>query len=167
MEVLDWGDRLDWKVDTKVEKWHDQGNYLAGDPPDEVFEDKGNLLLNAGITRMINLLTGAGGTAFNAANSRIGVGNSTTAAAAGQTDLQGGSKYFKLVDSATPSGQTVTWVATFASGDANFAWEEWGIDNGSTSGSTVTAPLLNRKVAAMGTKGSGSTWTLTVTITIS
>lgn len=167
MEVLDWGDRLDWKVDTTVQKWHDSADFEAGADPDEVFEDKGNLLLNAGITRMINLLTGAGGTAFNAANSRIGVGNSTTAAAAGQTDLQGASKYFKLVDSATPSGQTVTWVATFASGDANFAWEEWGIDNGSTSGSTVTAPLLNRKVAAMGTKGSGSTWTLTVTITIS
>jgi hypothetical protein len=167
MEVLDWGDRLDWKVDTVIEKWHDTADFEAGSEPDEVLEDRGNLLLNAGITRLINLLTGAGGTAYNAANSRIGVGNSTTAAAAGQTDLQGASKYFKLVDSVTPSGQTITWVATFGSSDGNFAWEEWGVDNGTASGATVTAPLLNRKVSAMGTKGSGSTWTITVTITIS
>jgi hypothetical protein len=167
MDVQEWGDRLDWKVDTTVRKWHDSADHDAGAEPDEVLELHGNLLLNAGITRLINLLTGAGGTAFNAANSRIGVGNSTTAASAAQTDLQGASKYFKLVDSVSPSGQTVTWVATFGSSDANFAWGEWGVDNGSTSGATVTAPLLNRKVAAMGTKVSGSTWTLTVTITIS
>jgi hypothetical protein len=167
MEVLDWGDRLDWKVDAQVQKWHDSSDHEAGLAPDEVLEMQGNLLLNAGITRLVNLLTGAGGTAYNAANSRIGVGNSTTAASAGQTDLQGASKYFKLVDSVTPSGQTVTWVATFGSSDANFAWEEWGVDNGSSSGATVTAPLLNRKVTSMGTKSSGSTWTLTVTVTIS
>jgi hypothetical protein len=42
--------------------------------------------------------------------------------------------------------------------DANQAWNEWGIDN--------TTRLLNRKVAANGTKASGQTWQFTVTVTI-
>lgn len=168
MEVLDWGDRLDWKVDTTVRKWHDSASFEAGAEPDEVVEDHGNLLLNAGITRLCSLLVGAGGTAFNAANSRIGVGDSSTAAAAGQTDLQAATnKYYRLVDSVTPSAQTITWVATYATGLAEFAWNEWGIDNGTASNTTGVAPMLNRKVASMGTKTAGSTWTLTVTITIS
>lgn len=163
MDVIE---RLNWKAHAKVEKWHrseDYGLLL----PDETIELDGNMLLNAGITRLGSLLTGGGGTAFNTANSRLGVGNGTAAAAAGQTDLQGASKFFKLCSSASWSAQTGTWVATFASADANFAWEEWGIDNGTIDGATVTAPLLNRKVGALGTKASGSTWQLTATITIS
>jgi hypothetical protein len=65
------------------------------------------------------------------------------------------------------SGNVVTFTAAFGSGVANFAWEEWGIDNGTTDGTTVVAPLLNRRVEAMGTKASGSTWTVTATITVS
>lgn len=156
-----------WTVRTQIDKWEREEDLLAGLPPDEVYENEGNLLLNAGITRAINLITGAGGTAYNAANSRIGVGNSTTAASASQTDLQGASKYYMLVTSVTPSSQTITWVATFASADGNFAWEEWGIDNGSSSSASAVAPMLNRKVQSMGTKASGAAWTLTVAITIS
>lgn len=158
------GEKLHWNVETVLQKWDRAEDYEAGRIPDSVEKFDGNLLLNAGIARLGSLLTGAGGTAFNAANSRIGVGNSGTAASAGQTDLQGASKHFQLVDSAVWSAQTGTWVATFASGDANFAWEEWGIDNGTVSGSTVTSPLLNRKAVSMGTKASGAVWVLTVTI---
>lgn len=167
MEVLDWGDRLDWKVEAQVSKWARSEDHDAGLEPDEVLDVSGNLLLNAGITRLVNLAVGAGGTAYNAANSRIGVGNSTSAASAAQTDLQGGSKYFQLVTSAVASAQTITWVAAFGTADGNFAWEEWGVDNGASSSATVVTPLLNRRVAAMGTKVSGSTWTLTVTVTLS
>lgn len=158
---------LHWRPVVTLEKWDRTEDFEAGLAPDSVETHEGNLLLNAGITRLGSLLVGAGGTAFNTANSRIGVGNSTTAAAAGQTDLQGASKFFKLCSSASWSAQTGTWVATFGSSDANFAWEEWGIDNGTADSSTVTAPLLNRKVAAMGTKGSGSTWQMTVTLVVS
>lgn len=160
-------DKFNWNVEATVRRWDRSEDHDAGLTPDSQDTYKGNLLLNNGIARLGSLLVGAGGTAYNAANSRIGVGDSTTAASAAQTDLQGASKYFKLVDSAGWSAQTGTWVATFGSSDANFAWEEWGIDNGSSSGSTVTTPLLNRKVTSMGTKASGSTWTLTVTITVS
>lgn len=160
-----------WKVLAHIDKWNDGESYEAGLPPDEVWEEEDNLLLNAGIHRLEDLLIGAGGTAFNAANSRIGVGNSATAAAATQTDLQAaagaGNRQFKLVSSGpTRATQTITWVATFASGEANFVWEEWGIDNGTGDGTTVVAPMLNRKVASMGTKGAGATWTFTVTLTI-
>jgi hypothetical protein len=160
-------EQFNWSPVATLERWDDTADFEAGREPDSVDVYEGNLLLNAGITRLGSLLVGGGGTAFNAANSRIGVGNSTTAASAAQTDLQGASKFFKLCSSASWSAQTGTWVATFGSSDANFAWEEWGIDNGTADSSTVTAPLLNRKVVAMGTKGSGSTWQLTVTITVS
>lgn len=166
--MSDHVEHLNWHVDVELAKWARSEDHDAGLDPDTVEHFEHNLLLNAGITRMLNLLVGAGGTAFNAANTRIGVGNSTTAAAASQTDLQGASKYFKLVDSApSVSAQTATFVATFGTAVANFAWEEFGIDNGTADGTTVTAPMLNRRVVAMGTKGAGATWTLTVTITVS
>jgi hypothetical protein len=166
---MEQSDKANWGIQVEVAKWADSDAFDAGVAPDTVEVFERNLLLNAGIARLLSLLTGAGGTAFNAANSRIGVGNGTAAAAATQTDLQGASKFFKVMDATFPStaGQTTTWRSTFASAEANFAWEEWGIDNGTTDGATVTAPLLNRRAVAMGTKASGSTWQLTVTLTIS
>lgn len=144
----------------------------AGVKPDDCFEDEGNILLTAGITRLLNLLTVAGGQGYNAANARIGAGNGTTAVVIGNTDLSAAAgaanRYFQLVSGAPGvATNVVTFVSTFATGDGNFAWEEWGIDAGSSSGTTVTAPLLNRKVVAMGTKASGASWTITSTITIS
>lgn len=133
-----------------------------------------NLLMNAGINRMIALLIGAGGQAFTNTFTRLGVGDGTAAAAATQTDLQGVNKYFKAADAGYPHGttaQTLTMQSTYDTNTANFAWNEWGIDQGgagtSTSGTAVGAPLLNRKVptTSLGTKSSG-TWVLTVTIVI-
>jgi hypothetical protein len=161
-----------WLVDITVDKWHDSADYEAGLPANDRFESKNNVLLNAGITRMLNLLIGSGATAFNAANSRIGVGDNSTALAESATNTTlGGTlstgQYYKLSTSApSVTNQTVTFVAAFGSGVANFAWQEWCIDNGTADGTTSTAPLLNRKVVSMGTKASGSTWTLTVNITI-
>lgn len=162
-------DHLNWHVDVRVDKWHKTEDYEAGKPPDDFTTSKGNGLCNAGITRLINLLTGAGGQAFDVTHSRILVGDSATAFAASQTDMQAASnRYYKLVTSVTPAAQTITWVAAFGSAQANFAWAEWGIDAGTAdSATTVTAPLLNRKVESLGTKASGATWTFTVAITIS
>lgn len=152
-----------------IQKWDREEDKLAGKEPDRVDVIDGNVLLNAGITRMCNLIVGAGGTAFNATNCRIGVGDSSTAATASQTDLQAASnKQWVLVDSApSVSGQTMTFVGTFTSALANFAWNEFAIDNGTTNGTTVTAPCLDRKVASMGTKASGASWTLSIQITLS
>lgn len=158
-----------WEAQATVHKWDRSEDYDAGLPFNEELDAGNNILLNAGITRLLNLLTGAGGTAFNATNSRIGVGDSTTAAVASQTDLQAvTNKWYQLVTGAPGvSAQTVTFIAAFGTADGNFAWQEWGIDNGLSSTAVATAPMLNRKVVSMGTKSSGSTWTLTVTITIS
>ena len=115
---------------------------------------------------MLDLLIGAGGTAFTNGNSFIGVGDSTTAAAADQDALQASSnKSFKAMESGYPSvaAQTVTFRSIWASGDGNFAWNEWTISNSNSDSGTN----LNRKVAALGTKAAGSSWTLTVTITVS
>jgi hypothetical protein len=149
----------------------------VGDP-EEIIEIQGNLLLNAGIQRMEdNLIAVPASTAvFDNTHSRIGVGNSTTAEAATQTDLQAAAgssnRQFKLQNASFPvrpgsnGNQSVDWRSDFTSGEANFAWQEWGIDNGTANSTTVSAPMLNRKVQSLGTKTTG-TWTMTGTITIS
>lgn len=161
-------DTARWVPKVTLRKWNVTESYQLGCLPDSVEEFEGNLLLNAGLARLLDLLIGAGGQALDSTHCRIGVGDSTTAASASQTDLQAATnKYFKLCSTVSRSSQTVTVVASFGSSQANFAWEEWGIDFGTADGTTVTAPLLNRKATSMGTKASGSTWQLTVTITIS
>lgn len=150
---------------------------------DETVESDGNLLTRLGLARIGNLLigaTGAASQALNATHCRIGVGNSSTAAATTDTDLAAasgsGNRQFKLVDSVAQgtganSGVT-TVIATFASGQANFAWAEWGIDGGTADGTTVTSEtastpgLINRKVASLLTKTSSVVAVFTVTITI-
>lgn len=141
--------------------------------PYEIVEVEGNLLTTAGLTRLTALLTASGGTqALTNTSARIGVGDSSTAEAVGQTDLQAASnKYWKVMDATYPqtSAGQVTLKSSFATGDANYTWAEWAVDIGTptvTSGSTVNACMLNRKVAALGTKATG-TWALTVTITFS
>jgi general stress protein CsbA len=137
----------------------------------ELLRVKGNLLTTAGLTRVVSLINAGGTQALISTSGRIGVGDSSTAAAVGQTDLQAATnKYWMTLTSCTVSGAVLTAVASFASGVANYAWAEWGIDIGAPTviaGTTVNACLLNRKVDAMGTKASGSVWTATATITLS
>jgi hypothetical protein len=165
-----------WGVETIVEKY--DGDYTAeeiqrlGIKPVEVVRSTGNLLMNAGAQRLIDQLIGATTLPFDNTHARLGVGNSSTAAVATHTDLQAaagaGNRQFKMVDATFPSraSQTVTFKATFAAGEAQFAWLEWCIDRGTADGTTVTAPMFNRKVpvGGLGTKGAVS-WALTVTIT--
>ena len=155
-------DRANWHAEWTIEKYH--GEVL----PENLYAVEnidGNLLLNAGVTLLLNLLIGAGGTAYNNANAYIGVGESTTAAAATQTGLQGSTTTFKAMDSGYPSAtnQTVTFRATFGSADANIAWNEFTIVNASSDSGTN----LNRKVESHGTKASGDSWVISATITVS
>lgn len=141
--------------------------------PYDASEFVGNLITNAGWTRLMNLLTNQGSTqALDATHARIGVGNGTTPAEAyADTDLAASAgstnRWFQLVSGAGTLGtRTLAFAATFASADGNFAWNEAGLDFGTASGNTVTAPLLNHKVGiAQGTKASGQTWTATATLT--
>ena len=109
-------------------------------------------------------LVGEAFTAFNNANARIGVGDSSTAFAAGQADLQAtANKLRKAMDATYPQRATnvLTFRATFGTAEANFAWNEWGVFNAAAAGQ-----MLNRKVEALGTKTSAQTWQLTVDLTL-
>lgn len=162
------------KIHARVDKYRDQATLERGDSPYQVNEVVHNLLVNAGIQRLEDLLIAAGGQGFDSTHSRIGVGDDSTAAAASQTDLQAGAgathRQFKLVSSGpTRSSQTITWVITVAAGEGNFVagWQEWCIDPGTADGTTVTSPMLNRKVASLGTKVLPAVWVFTVTLTFS
>lgn len=140
--------------------------------PYDVSEVVGNLVTNAGWTRLMNLLTNQGGTqALDATHARIGIGDGTTPAEAyADTDLAAAAgsthRWFQLVSGAGTLGtRTLTFGATFGGSDGNFSWNETGIDFGTASGNTVAAPLFNHKVGiAQGTKASGQTWTATATL---
>lgn len=144
-----------------------------------------NGALNAGITAMWNIVFGnssaantgaspAGANAiYNNAQARIGVGDSSAAFAATQTDLQAATnKFLQVMDATFPSvsNQTISFRITVAGANANFAWNEFVVDNCGGSNSTSTTrsggATLNRAVNAQGTKTSGQTWVPTISITL-
>lgn len=194
------GDNFGWKINATVDKFYawqeaeailiaeaegrtDIGNILKErfEPYERVSVD-GNLLVRQGLRRLMDRLVGtASNQALDATHCRIGTGNSNTAAAATDTDLNAAAgssnRQFQLVDSAPTVGTgassgVCTFVATFGTGVGNYAWQEWGIDGGTASGTTVTSEgnttpgLINHKVTSLGTKTSAASWVFTVTITI-
>lgn len=127
----------------------------------------GNLCLNSGIQGFEKMLAGLNSppNAWSNTYAYLGVGDSTTAAAATQTDLQASTNYTYVAMSASYpslSSQTLSWQASFGSSSANYAWNEFVISNASSKGSGV---CLNRLVSSQGTKTSGQTWVLTISIT--
>jgi hypothetical protein len=121
-------------------------------------------LTNAGRDLIAADIIGETVTEFTNANAHIGVGDSSTAFAAAQTDLQAATnKMRKAMDATYPTRATnvLTFRSTFATGDANWAWNEWGVFNASSAGT-----MLNRKVESLGTKASTQSWQFTVTLTV-
>jgi hypothetical protein len=184
---------LQWNVVWSIHKFDDPFGDIAAalqaGAPVEDFESalleapivqEGNLLMYGGASCLWETLIGNGTstadqtlTYFSNARAAIGVGDSTTAAAATQTDLQASSnKLRKAMDATYPShsdgttsgAASISFRSTFGTSDANFAWQEWGVFNSATA---ATGRMLNRKVESNGTKASGSTWTFTVTLTLS
>lgn len=162
---MDVSEKLSYKTKWVIRRYADDENYKR-DNPYSVSEIDGNLLLNEGIAELWDIACGLGTpTAFSNANARLGVGDSSTAEAATQTDLQAATnKTYKAMETSYPSrsSQTVTWRSVFGTTDANYDWNEFCVDNGGTALKT-----LNRKVSAQGTKASGQTWTLDLSITLS
>jgi hypothetical protein len=145
--------------------------------PYDVTEVEGNILTIGGASVQWQTLIGNGTTTagqaltyYNNANAHIGVGaNSGTAAVDTQTDLQT-TPTRKAMDATYPlhtdttgtaGSKSITFRSTFATGDANIAWNEWGIFNASTGGR-----MLNRKVESLGTKTSAATRVLTITLSL-
>jgi len=162
-----------WKVKYQLEKRHEdigkcktpeeRLEFLANTIPYEVLKGEDNCLLNSGIDEMWDLIIGDSANHFANANATIGVGDSDTAAAAAQTDLQAASnKTYNGMEATFPSvaSQVISFKASFATGEANYVWNEWVIRQ------STSEICLNRKVDSLGTKVSG-TWTLEITITLS
>jgi len=148
--------------------------------PDEVVETEGNLLMYGGVSCLWQTLQGNGTstagqvlTYFTNTSAAIGVGDSTTAAVATQTDLQASTNKLRVgmnasypaqTDGTTSAANTIQFQSTFGTSQGNYVWNEQGIFNSSTA---ATGRMLNRVVNALGTKVSGTSWTVTGQITIS
>lgn len=146
----------------------------------QVLEVAGNLMMYGGASCNWQTLLGNGTatagqalTYFNNGNAAIGVGDSTTAAAATQNDLQASTNKLRVAmdatypqhtDGVTSGAASAVFRSSFGTSQANWAWQEWGVFNSSTA---ATGRMLNRKVESLGTKTSASTWTLTLTLSLS
>jgi hypothetical protein len=159
-----------WQCRFRLSKYREDIGAYRGDEarfhrrhrPYEVIEKEGNLLLNSGIDEMWDLITGDSSNHFDSTYARIGVGDSSTAAGASQTDLQAATnKTYKGMESGYPAStsQQATFKASFGESEANYAWNEWVVKQ------SASGKCLNRKVESLGTKTSG-TWTLEVTVTL-
>lgn len=152
----------------------------AGGDPFERLVREGNLLMYGGVSCLWQCLIGNGTatasqalTYFNNAQAGIGSGDSTTAAAATQTDLQAStnkirkamdSTYPQHTDATTSGAASIVYRSTFGTSDANWAWQEWGVFNSTTA---ATGRMLNRKVESLGTKTSAASWQFSVTLSLS
>ena len=121
-------------------------------------------LTNAARDLIAQALIGEAFTSFANANARIGVGDSSAAFGASQTDLQASTnKLRKAMEAASPTraGNALTFRSIFGTSEGNFAWNEWGVFNAASAGT-----MLNRIVASLGTKTSAQSWQFTVTVTV-
>lgn len=173
-------DKITWKTIWQLDKWKDPSKEverLSRDGltvedirvlhPDLLMETTrftGNVALNEGLQQLIDAICGISSpTLWDNTNARVGVGTSSIAADPTDTGLLG-TTAFASMDGGYPqrSAQTASWKGTFGDGTAEFAWEEFTVDNGA-----VGDVNLNRYVTSKGTKGSGETWVLTVEIAFS
>lgn len=151
----------------------------------EVVEKEGNLLTIGGASIQWQTLIGNGTataaqalTYYNNGNAYISVGDSTTAAADTQTELQAATNRTRVgmdatyplhTDSTGTAGsKSIAFRSTYGTAVANYAWQEWGIFNGAGTGGppTTGGRMLNRKVESLGTKTSAATWVLTITLSL-
>lgn len=159
-------DVIHYKSRWTICKYANEEDYKDGIMLEQPSIIEGNLLLNEGITEALKLIAGLTADAFSNANAYIGVGDSSTAAAASQTGLQAASnKTYKAMEASYPTvvNQTITFRSVFGSSDANYAWEEFTVVNANSD----TGDNLNRKCSSQGTKASGQTWTVDLAITLS
>ncbi len=132
-----------------------------------------NAVVNNGLTDIGTGLTTAGlATPYNNANAKIGVGDTATATTLADVDLKAAAnvanRYTMAMDATFPTVAlgVYTFRATWATGNGNFAWQEWVVSNAAGTGATALTRILNRAVASLGTKTSAQSWQFTATITL-
>lgn len=135
-----------------------------------------NVFLNNGTEYLWRRATGVGALdeLFDNSHSRIGVGDSNTAATRDQATqgLLGTNKTYATMEAGYPTitagtsadGAKATFKGIFAGGVANHAHLEWVVDN--KSGGPAGTKTMNRKVQNFGTKESGDVWTYTFDLEI-
>ena len=116
-----------------------------------------NLVVNDGLNFIVSRMKDT----TQGVMSHMAVGSSTTAAAAGQTDLVSILGSREALDSTAVSANTVTFISSFSSGSGTGAVTEAGIFNASTSGD-----MLCRTVFAVVNKQATDSMTITWTITL-
>lgn len=125
-----------------------------------------NIFVNGGLAAAWNLITAQGGTAFSNANGFLGVGDSNTAPAVSQTDLQAATNKLRVAMNVgfpnAPVNGLEQWQSDFTGAQANYSWQEFAIFNAAAAGT-----MLNRSISNQGTKTSGQTWRLTYSFTLS
>lgn len=170
-------DPATWHCHITLKKF--RGDWTPEKEPFAVEHYDGNMLVYGGVSLLWQFALGNGVTTAGQAltflnNSRaaIGVGDSSTATAATQTDLQATTnKLRKAMDTGFPShtdgttstNNTLRFRSTFDTTEANFAWNEAGVFNSATA---ATGRMLNRKVQSMGTKTSTASWQITFDVSI-
>lgn len=139
-DIPKWaGERVLGGVFRALHYYHDPVTGLRDAEPYAVYEAR-NSIVNVGGVALLNLLIGAGGTAFNNANSWIGVGDSSAATTAGMTDLQATLAATIAIVSSTNASPIVLTTGT----------------HGLTAGQTITVSGHTVNTAANGT------WVITV-----
>ncbi len=117
-----------------------------------------NLVVSAGLTYICSRMADASAGVM----SHMALGSGTTAAAAGDTDLQSILGSREALDSTTASSNTITYVSSFEAGEGTGAVTEAGIFNAATSGTMlchVIFPVVNKQADDT----MSVTWTITLT----
>jgi hypothetical protein len=117
-----------------------------------------NLVVSAGLTYICSRMADASAGVM----SHMALGSGTTAAAAGDTDLESILGSREALDSTTASSNTITYVSSFEAGEGTGAVTEAGIFNAATSGTMlchVIFPVVNKQADDT----MSVTWTITLT----
>ncbi len=117
-----------------------------------------NLVVDAGLDFIASRMEGTTSNVM----SHMGLGSRTTAAAAGDTDLESLLGSREALDSTTVTDNVITYVSAFEAGDATGAVTEAGIFNASTAGT-----MLCRTVFDVVNKAADDTLQISWSITIS
>jgi hypothetical protein len=162
---------------------YDYERFFAENEPYEVLEHEVNTITNLGAQLLWRIFVGLGTSAapsatnraafLSSANAYIGIGNGTAPASATDTNLTGTNKFFKAMDSGYPQApsfdptgsRAVTFLSTFGTTEANFAWNEVGLANADLT-TNANGILFNRANVSWGTKTSNDTWAVAVMLRV-
>jgi len=117
-----------------------------------------NLVVSAGLNFICDRMEGT----TEAVMSHMGLGSGTTAAAAGDTDLETLIGSRQSLDSTTVSSNTITYIASFGTGVSTGTVTEAALFNASTSG-TMLCRVVFPAIGKQADDTMSVTWVITLT----